>query len=130
MSGTITLDSIDYEIDGGAIKFEMEKIEYTPINDDGWARQYAGGKRKITGNIKGAVDVSMLGSGTWPAPMVDPSTAVTVPFVFTIGNATLNTTTKTISGDCVVYDLDFKLADKGLLEFTANFESSGVCTFA
>ena len=117
--GKLTIGGVDYLVESGSLKLEQEKIEYAPIGGNGWAVQIPGGKKKGSGSIKGAVDTALLGAGTYPAPFSEAEVA----FAFTIG-------AKTISGNCVVSDIDFKSENKGLLEFTANFETSGVVSYA
>lgn len=118
--GTITIGGVDYEIESGSVKFEVEKIPYAPIGGNGWQQLAVNGLKKVTGNIKGAVDTTLVGGTGAPKPM--NLTALSA-FSFAVGSYT-------IAGNCYVTDLDIKAENKGLNEFTANFESSGEVTFA
>ena len=115
--GTITIGSTNYEIESGTLKLEVEKITYAPIAGLGWQEIAVDGLKKVTGNIKGALDVTLnAGCAPWTPGALSS-------FSFSIGSTT-------ISGSCYVTDFDIKAENKGLQEFTANFESSGVVTYA
>lgn len=120
--GTITLNSIDYLITSGSLKVEMEKLEYKPLAGDGWVEQVTGGCRKCSGSIKGAVDTTKLSAGADGLPIPMSSTAA-IPFNYNCFGGI------TATGNCVVYDMDFNVTEK-LVEFTANWESTGAVTFA
>lgn len=123
--GTLTVGGVDFEIESGTLKIEQEKIEYVPIGGTGWVKMYPGGKKKVTGNIKGAIDTDLMGSGPMPAPL-----NITAETSFSLAIGPYLAPVHTISGNCVVTDWDIKSDNKGLSEFSANFESSGLVTYA
>ena len=59
---------VDFEIESGELKYEFEKIPFTPNGGDGWEYQIPGGKKKATGSIKGFCDTDKMGARDVPHP--------------------------------------------------------------
>jgi hypothetical protein len=115
ITGTITVDSVDYQCESANAKLEMEKIPLDIIGGDGWTQQVCGGVKKCTGSIEFPMDAT-LGIPTLTSSLV--------AVVFNID------ATHSLSFQAALYDVDVKKSNKGLTKVTANFESSGAVTYS